>query len=824
MKKLIVGVLCLPIFFVLNTLYAHSVLADACIGATCYSTIQEAVDAATAGDVINVQNGIYTEPVTISKQVTLVGENKDLTVIQTGTTNIGFSLLAGADNVVVSNLKFTGNGEGINANDVSNLTLQDLVISDNSLTTSGIYLFNVNTVNITGSTFSNNIIDIDIVDSTSNVSISSTTFNGGSSTTYYISNDTSNDVTATDNNSWDTLDANTINTYLYDKNDEDSLGRVIFDDTVPTVDAGTDKTVNASFTQDATGTDTYGIASYLWEQISGPGFVSFDDPAIEDPLITADTEGTYELQLTITDTSGNSDTDIFQLIWDITPPQLTSAQTQDLDRNGQIDAMVLTFDENIDDSQLELDTDDGWDVAGYTGETIGTGTTDNDNILLLSFDESGTPDTAATPDVTYTSPATSTHDLAGNELQSVTQTSLDLAEPAVLSAKTQDTDANGQLDAIKITFSEPINTSLLINEADHWTVSDGYTVSSVDGELVLHLDEKISNDTGALPTISYSRTGGETSVHDLSPDSNELVDGTWSTTDLATPKVAWANPAFNTTISGTGVLEVSATDEDVTKIKSVEYLYKFEGTPDTFHSLVVDTTAPYSYPWDTTSLQLGKYTVKAVVTDNADNVSEINNTLYVAAVITSFTHFTVDTNRIQIDWTTDRPTDGRVVYDTHSHSGIDVNDFPNYGYALSTGTLDYGTTHSMIIAGLSDNTYYYFRAVSAGTPIVISNQGWNKTFTVAGGGGGGGGGGGSTPTSNTPPATPPAPAAIQGQVAGVATEEPVVEELLPTPTPNPTPVVEGTATELPSFNWWLVIIPLPFVLGFLLWLARRLRS
>lgn len=592
MKKLIVGVLCLPIFFILNSLFAHSVLADACIGATCYSTIQEAVDAAPPGDVINVQNGIYTEPVTISKQVTLVGENKDLTVIQTGTTNIGFSLLAGADNVVVSNLKFTGNGEGINANDVSNLTLQDLVISDNSLTTSGIYLFNVNTVNITGSTFSNNIIDIDIVDSTSNVSISSTTFNGGSSTTYYISNDTSNDVTATDNNSWDTLDANTINTYLYDKNDEDSLGRVIFDDTVPTVDAGTDKTVNASFTQDATGTDTYGIASYLWEQISGPGFVSFDDPAIEDPLISADTEGTYELQLSVTDTSGNTGSDKFKLIWDKTNP------------------------------------------------------------------------------------------------------------------------------------------------------------------------------TGS-----------------------------------------WINPLNSDTISGTSSLSVSTSD-NLSGVDTVVYKYAPDG------SLVF--TAISGTNWDTTSLALGKYTLRAVITDKAGNIYNVDESVYIAAVITGFTHFTVDTNRIQVDWTTDRPTDGKVIYDTVSHSTTD-------GYAFSTGILDYGTTHSMIIAGLSDNTYYYFRAVSAGTPIVISTQGWNKTFTVASGGGGGGGGGVGTPTSITPPATPPAPAAIQGQVAGIETEElVVVEELLPTP--SPTPQVEGTSTNLPSFNWWLVIIPLPFVLGFLLWLARRLRS
>lgn len=583
MKKLIVGVLCLPILFVLSSLFAHSVLADACIEATCYSTIQEAVDVAITTDVINVQNGTYIDPVTISKQVTIIGEDKDLTVVQTGTTNIGFSLLTGADNVVIKNLKFTGNGEGINANDISNLTLQDLVISDNFLTTSGVYLFNVNTVNITGSTFSNNIIDIDIVDSTNNLSISNTTFNGGGSTTYYISNDTSNDVTATDNNSWGTFDGNAIDALLYDKKDDGALGRVIFDNTVPTVDAGTDKVVNTGFTQDANGTDTYGVSSYLWEQISGPGIASFDDPAIEDPMITADTEGTYELQLSVTDTSGNTGLDKFKLIWDKTSP-------------------------------------------------------------------SG----------------------------------------------------------------------------------------------------------------------------------------------------SWVNPLNNDTISGTASLSVSTSDS-LSGVDTVVYKYALDGS-STFTAIPGTT-------WDTTLLALGKYTLRAVITDNAGNIYNADESVYVAAVITSFSHFTVDTNRIQIDWTTDRPTDGKVVYDLNGHSNIG-------DYAFSTGTLDYGTTHSMIIAGLSDNTYYYFRAVSAGTPIVISTQGWNKTFTVAGAGTSASN---QTPTSSSTPIPTPTPTLIveQGEVEGVAIEIEVFE---------PTPKVEDPVIELPSFNWWLVIIPSPFLLGFLLWLARRLRN
>ena len=111
-------------------------------------------------------------------------------------------------------------------------------------------------------------------------------------------------------------------------------------------------------------------------------------------------------------------------------PTLVSAVTQDTDGNGLLDALELTFDENIDDSLLEAGWD-GWSVEGYTGGSIGTGDVANDTILLLSVTEDGLA--SSTPAYAYlnSGDGASTHDSAGNELQSLEGISSDGVAPVI---------------------------------------------------------------------------------------------------------------------------------------------------------------------------------------------------------------------------------------------------------------------------------------------------------------------------------------------------------------------------------------------------------
>jgi hypothetical protein len=108
---------------------------------------------------------------------------------------------------------------------------------------------------------------------------------------------------------------------------------LVWDTTNPTADAGTDKTVNAEFTQDATASDTVGIATYQWSQQSGPGTVTFGSVSAEDTTVEADVDGTYVLKLTVTDNAGNSFFDVFTLVWDTTAPVITSHSTPTFSTN-----------------------------------------------------------------------------------------------------------------------------------------------------------------------------------------------------------------------------------------------------------------------------------------------------------------------------------------------------------------------------------------------------------------------------------------------------------------------------------------------------------
>lgn len=63
-----------------------------------------------------------------------------------------------------------------------------------------------------------------------------------------------------------------------------------------------------------------GIETYLWEQISGPGTVTFTDETDANPTVSADIDGNYEIKVTATDYAGNSSFDTIPFIWDATAP------------------------------------------------------------------------------------------------------------------------------------------------------------------------------------------------------------------------------------------------------------------------------------------------------------------------------------------------------------------------------------------------------------------------------------------------------------------------------------------------------------------------
>jgi len=104
---------------------------------------------------------------------------------------------------------------------------------------------------------------------------------------------------------------------------------LIWDKTIPTVSAGTNKTKNAVFTQTGTATDsTSGIASYAWTKVSGPGEITFGSSNAISTTISASVEGTYTLALSVTDNAGNISSNTMTLVWDLTKPVVNAGLDQ----------------------------------------------------------------------------------------------------------------------------------------------------------------------------------------------------------------------------------------------------------------------------------------------------------------------------------------------------------------------------------------------------------------------------------------------------------------------------------------------------------------
>lgn len=160
-------------------------------------------------------------------------------------------------------------------------------------------------------------------------------------------------------------------------------------------------------------------------------------------------------------------------------------------------------------------------------------------------------------------------------------------------------------------------------------------------------------------------------------------------------------------------------------VDTVLYFYKRDDGIDEFHLTDSD--------WDTTSLALDTYILRATVTDNAGNTASFDEEVSVSAIISGVSSTTPSTDSAIITWTTDRLTKSRVVYDTVSHGTLGSPE--NYGYGYSTSTFDSSpkvTSHTVTITGLSAGTTYYYRTISEGSPAAIGEERQFRTLTIAG--------------------------------------------------------------------------------------------
>lgn len=255
---------------------------------------------------------------------------------------------------------------------------------------------------------------------------------------------------------------------------------------------------------------------------------------------------------------------------DAADPQIKSAHTVDVDKDGHLDQVIVTFTEPIDHAldhnNVAVNGTDvaqqpgGYRVVGY--ETLGgtrnrvtpqTGETDTKVIELA---EKTAFDTGATPTVQWFGGAPLTpldedrawYDAAGNKgptgfststtVPSVTKVAADQVAPRLVERRTGDLDADGRLDTIDLKWSETIPSR---------TTGSAYTVSGhaitdqfglgTDG-IRLVIDETAPRgrgDTGVKPTVQYL-SGMDDGLGNVSPPDTAGV----ASIDKAPPAIVGA--------------------------------------------------------------------------------------------------------------------------------------------------------------------------------------------------------------------------------------------------------------------------------------------
>ncbi len=149
-----------------NTLYVGG------SGPGNYTKIQDAINDSSYGDTVFVYNGTYVENVEVGKSVSLIGEDKETTIIDGGFT--GDVVNVSSDYVTISGFTVQNSKNGWESSGIILFSVRDSTITDNILTNNGIgiriLLSNFGYNNIMVNSASNNYIGI-LIDSSSHNNI-----------------------------------------------------------------------------------------------------------------------------------------------------------------------------------------------------------------------------------------------------------------------------------------------------------------------------------------------------------------------------------------------------------------------------------------------------------------------------------------------------------------------------------------------------------------------------------------------------------------------------------------------------------------------------
>lgn len=304
---------------------------------------------------------------------------------------------------------------------------------------------------------------------------------------------------------------------------------------------------------------------------------------------------------------------------DTRTPQSNARETQDLDNDGYIDALKLTFmDSNgnndpILDSSVNINNFNLSLVSGVSFSATTNGDTANDHVIYLTFTD-GVYKTDIKPTLTYTAGTLS--DNAGNLVASFgPYITTDKAPPIAQTAATADVDSDGFIDKLTITFSEDLNGTTVGSSGNDFSVS-GYTVSSADetsaGIVNVILTEKTSTDTNQTPQVTVAGNGSSIGVKDL--------NNNWTNSHSLTPLdgAAPINPTLSFSSSTTNSTSPSISISNDTVDVSYWLVSETQNTQPSSGNSNWVSSRPSTVTLTSTE---GTKTVYLWVKDNSNNIN-----------------------------------------------------------------------------------------------------------------------------------------------------------------------------------------------------------
>ena len=214
-------------------------------------------------------------------------------------------------------------------------------------------------------------------------------------------------------------------------------------------------------------------------------------------------------------------------------PAIIAAQTMDIDGDGKIDRIDMTFSENLnDDGGANFASNSFTLGSSYVVGSVVTGDTGDDHLLRINVTEKSDVDSDIKPTVTMN--ASKISDADGNMTAQNAFTPTDGAKPIITNARWQDAQVDELIDRVSLTFSEPVNIvdgnsgdgfgAILVNDGSAVTIdNDDYAASGVINLNINFSGDQSNLTAGASGLSATYEDSGANSIKDLS--GNEITDG-----------------------------------------------------------------------------------------------------------------------------------------------------------------------------------------------------------------------------------------------------------------------------------------------------------